>query len=373
MTEKTETVVIGGGQAGLSVGYHLQRLGRPFVIVEGRERIGDAWRARWDSLRLFTPARFDGLDGMPFPAARHSFPTKDEMADYLEAYAARFDLPVRTGSRVERVQRHGDGFLVSGGDLRIEADNVVVAMANFQQPRVPSFAGELDPSIRQLHSSAYRSTDQLADGALLVVGAGNSGAEIALETARTHTTFLSGRHPGHLPFRIESRTAKVLVPVVFRVVFHRVLTLDTPIGRRIRPKATTQGAPLIRVKPVDLDAAGVRRVPRVAGVRDGRPELADGRVVDVANVIWCTGFDPGFTWLDFPDCAPGEPKHERGVMPSVPGLYFVGLNFLYALSSLMIHGVGRDACRIAEIIAAGRRAGAQGPGPGRAAHASSRA
>jgi putative flavoprotein involved in K+ transport len=183
-----ETVIIGGGQAGLSVGYQLAKRGCSFVILEANGRIGDSWRKRWDSLRLFTPARYNGLEGWPFPADGWSFPTKDEMADYLEAYAARFDLPVRTGVRVEKLSREDDRFVIETQADVFEAENVVVAMADFQRPRVPEFAGDLDQDIVQLHSYEYRSPSQLRDGAVLVVGAGNSGAEISLELSRTHRT-----------------------------------------------------------------------------------------------------------------------------------------------------------------------------------------
>jgi putative flavoprotein involved in K+ transport len=350
-TSRVETVIVGGGQAGLSVGYHLKRLRRSFVILEGGARIGDVWRQRWDSLRLFTPARYNGLDGMPFPAPAWTFPTKDEMGDYLEAYAARFELPVHTRARATSVVRRGDGFIVTAGEQRIEADNVVVAMSNFQAPHVPPFAAEFDPAIVQLHSSAYRAPSQLREGGVLVVGAGNSGAEIGIETVRTHATWVSGRHPGHVPFRIGSPVARAILPVLFRLVFHRLLAVDTPLGRKVRPKLTTQGGPLIRVRPRDMAAAGIARVPRTVGARDGLPLLEDGRVLDVANVIWCTGFQPGFSWIHVPGCGPGEPAHRSGIMPEEPGLYFVGLHFLHAMSSVMIHGVGRDAQRIARHIA----------------------
>jgi putative flavoprotein involved in K+ transport len=353
--ERVQTVVIGGGQAGLSVGYHLTRHGIPFVILEANERIGDTWRRRWDSLRLFTPARFDGLDGMPFPAGAHDFPTKDEMGAYLEAYAERFALPVRTGVRVDRVARAGDRYLVSAGERHFEAEHVVVAMASFQAPRIPPFASALAPGIVQLHSRDYRRPSQLRPGAVLVVGAGNSGAEIAIELARAgRTVWLSGRGTGQVPFRVEGNAARyVLVPFLFRVVFHRVLTVDTPIGRKARPKIISAGGPLIRVKAQDLAAAGVRRVPRTAGAHGGLPVLADGRVLEVANVVWCTGFHPGFSWIDLPVLDPtGEPEHHRGLVPQEPGLSFVGLHFLYSMSSTMIHGVGRDAKRIADAIAA---------------------
>jgi putative flavoprotein involved in K+ transport len=350
--ERVETVVIGGGQAGLSVGYQLARRGCSFVILEANGRIGDSWRKRWDSLKLFTPARYNGLEGFPFPADGWSFTTKDEMADYLEAYAVRFELPVRTGVRVERLLRDGDRFVVETQEAVFKAENVVVAMADFQRPRVPEFAEELDKDIVQLHSYEYRNPSQLRDGAVLVVGAGNSGAEISLDLSSTHRTWMSGRDTGHMPFRIEGAASRLLLaPLALRFVFHRVLTVNNPIGRRARPKILSRGAPVIRVKPGDLTSAGVERVPRVIGVRDGLPLLEDDRTLDAANVIWCTGFHPGFSWIDLPIFGKEGPIHERGVVKSEPGLYFVGLEFLYAMSSVMVHGIGRDAEHIASHIA----------------------
>jgi putative flavoprotein involved in K+ transport len=353
-TERIQTVVIGGGQAGLSVGYYLAQRGLPFVILDANSRIGDVWRNRWDSLRLFTPARYDGLAGMPFPAPPHSFPTKDQMADYLEAYAARFDLPVRTGVRVDGLSRQGRRYIVTADARRFEAEHVVVAMAAYQLPKVPPFAPELDPGIVQLHSRDYRNATQLKDGGVLLVGAGNSGSEIAMEVSRGHRTWMSGRDTGHIPFRIDGLAARwFLQRFIFRFVFHRVLTVKTPMGRKARAKALSGGGPLIRVKPADLAAAGVERVPKVVGVRGGQPLLEDGRVLDVANVIWCTGFRPGLSWIHlrgFQD--DGLPRHQCGVAAGEPGLYFVGLPFTYAFSSMMIHGVSRDAERIVKVIEA---------------------
>jgi putative flavoprotein involved in K+ transport len=194
---------------------------------------------------------------------------------------------------------------------------------------------------------------------VLIVGAGNSGADIAMDVARSHRTWLSGRHPGNVPFHIEGRLARMILPLLFRVVFHRILTVDTPMGRRARPSIISKGGVLIRVKPADLVAAGVERTARVTGVRDGKPLLADGRVIDATNVIWCTGFHPGLSWIDLPKSvygADGEPVHERGIVPGEPGFYFVGLHFLYSFSSTMIHGVARDAERIADTIHARIRA-----------------
>jgi len=369
--ERINTVVIGGGQAGLSVGYHLQRRGVQFVILDASTRVGDAWRNRWDSLRVFTPARYSSLDGMPFPAPPYSFPTKDAMGDYLEAYARHFALPVRCGVRVERLSRVGDRFLVVARDQQFEADNVVVAMANYQRPRVPAFAKDLNPQIVQLHSLDYRNPAQLQPGGVLIVGAGNSGAEIALDVAREHQTWVAGRDTGHVPFRIDGLPARLLlIRLVLRVVFHRILTVRTPMGRKARAQMLHVGGTLVRTKPRDLMTAGIKRVPRVARIENGLPVLEDGQVLDVANVVWCTGFHPGFSWIDLPAFGPdGEPQHEEGVVASEPGLYFVGLHFLSAMSSVMIHGVGRDAARIADRISATRRNAdeARVPDPGAAA------
>jgi putative flavoprotein involved in K+ transport len=364
--EHVETVVIGGGQAGLSVGHHLARQERPFLILDANQRVGDAWRKRWDSLRLFTPARYNALAGMAFPAPAHSFPTKDEVADYLEAYATRFQLPVRTGVRVDRLLREDGRFVVTAGDRSWEADNAVVAMSTFQVPRVPPFATGLSPEIVQLHSAGYRNPSQLQEGGVLVVGAGNSGAEIALEVASRHPTWLAGKESGHVPFRIEGAAARyVFQPLLFRVVGHRVLTVDTPIGRKLRPRLLSHAAPLVRVKPRDLAAAAIQRVPRVIGVRNGHPLLADQQILEVANVIWCTGFGPDFSWIDLPVFGENqnEPTHHRGVVANQPGLYFVGLYFLYAMSSGFLPGVDRDAEHIVHTILAraGRTSGRPGP------------
>jgi putative flavoprotein involved in K+ transport len=359
--ESIQTIVIGGGQAGLSVGYHLARRGLPFVILDANARVGDSWRTRWDSLRLFTAAKWDGLDGLPFPAPKHSFPTKDAMADYLESYARYFRLPVRSGVRVDRLSRSGQRYVVTAGDRVFEADHVVVAMSSYQVPRVPQFGSQLHSNIVQIHSRDYKNPEQLREGDVLIVGAGNSGAEIAMDIASArarHRIWMSGRDTGAIPFRIDGRAGRLLLPIVFRLVFHRLLTIRTPLGRKVRSQAIHKGGPLIRTKWNHLLARGVTAVPKVAGVRDGLPLLEDGRVLDVGNVIWCSGFSPGFSWIDLPVLDEyGEPP-AGGVVPTEPGLYFVGLHFIYALSSTMIHGVGRDANRIAQVIASRVSAGA---------------
>ena len=349
--ERFDTIVIGGGQAGLAVGYYLRKHGRPFVILDSNERIGGSWRTRtWDSLRLFTPARYDGLPGWPFPAPGWSYPTARETADYLEAYAARFDLPVQLGMSVDRLTRDGERFVVECGERRFEAGDVVVATGFYGKPSVPDFAPQLDPRIVQMHSSEYRDPSQLRPGGVLLVGAGNSGADIAMEACATHRTWLSGRDKGQVPVKIESPSARFVLPVLWFIASH-VLTVRTPLGRKVRPHVLSEGAPRIRVKSKDLLAAGVESVAKTVGVRDGLPVLEDGRVMDVANVIWCTGFRQDFSWIDVPVFGEEtEPMHQRGIA-SHPGLYFIGLDFLYSFVSENVGGVGRDARHIAKHIA----------------------
>ncbi len=354
--EHVETVIIGGGQAGLAVGYHLKSQKRAFVILDGNDRVGDSWRKRWASLRLYSPASADGLPGMAFPAPANSHPTGPEMADFLESYATRFELPVQTGIRVDGLEKNGDGYVVTADDRRFGADNVVIATGVFQyeHPIVPEFASELDPAIRQLHSADYRGPAQLQPGPVLVVGAAHSGGDIAYEVARAgYSTVLSGRDTGEVPFDIEGRLAPFVFPLL-KFVATRVLTVSTPMGRKVKPEIRSHGGPLLRVKRADLEAAGVERVfDRTVGVEHGMPVLADGRVVEVANVIWCTGFRNDWDWIRFPVPREGDgyPAQKRGVVPSAPGLYFVGLPFLHSFSSMLIIGASRDGRRVAKHIA----------------------
>jgi putative flavoprotein involved in K+ transport len=357
MIEQVETIIVGGGQAGLAVGYHLTQLGRKFVILDAYQRTGDSWRTRWDSLQLFTPAYLNALPGLAFPGPQSRCSTKDEMADYLEAYAARFDLPVRRGLRVDTITKNADRLVVTADDQRFEADNVVLATGGYQAPNLPGFADELDADILQLHSSQYRRPSQLQEGDVLVVGAANSGAEIALEASATHRTWLSGRHPGSEPTRPGSRADRIFTPP-FWFYISRFASVTNPIGRRLRPRMLKMTLPLGRVKPKDLDAADVVRLPRTIAVRDGRPVMEDGRrIADVANIVWATGYRPAFdcVHLDVFD-QEGRPIHDRGISAE-PGLYFIGLFFLSSLASSLVGGVGRDAEHIARHIDARTRHG----------------
>lgn len=340
-----DTLVIGGGQTGLTVGHELARTRRTFVILDASDRVGDVWRNRWDSLVLFTPAGMFELPGMDFPADSEHYVTKDETADFLEKYARDQGLPVLSCTLVERLSEDDGLFLAETDKGTFRAHNVVVAMADHQKPKVPSFAGELDPSITQLHSSQYQNPGSLGSGPTLVVGMGNSGADIGLELAKSQEkTYISGKPSGVIPFRIESWFGRKIGVKLIRFFTTKVMTTSTPIGRMMRPKMLTKAQPVVRVKPKDLAAAGAERVPRVTSVRDGIPELADGRTLHVENVVWCTGYEPGFDWIDLPAFdEEGKPDQMRGIVESVPGLYFCGLYFQHSLWSETVVAMPQDA------------------------------
>jgi len=350
--ERYETVIVGGGQAGLSVGYHLKKQGRSFVVLDASDRIGDSWRRRWDSLRLYSPAFRDGLPGMPFPARKTTYPTKDAMGDYLEAYAERFALPVRSDTAVEALTKENGSYVATTGTTRFEADNVVIATGVFQKPYTPEFAAALDPGIVQLHSNDYRNPTQLQEGLVLVVGASHSGSDIAHEASGSHQVVLSGTDTGQIPVPIESRRGRIGFRLLVFVGTH-LLNVDTPVGRKMRPHIRHGGGPLLRYRRKDLRVAGVERVlARSVGVEGGLPVLADGRILDVRNVVWCTGFRPDFSWIHVPFEMgdDGYPVQYRGAVASSPGLYFAGLPFLHSFASMLVAGAARDAERIARHI-----------------------
>lgn len=339
-----DTIVIGGGQAGLAMGHHLAKRDLDFVILDAAERVGDSWRRRWDSLRLFTPARFSGLPGMAFPDLPAHLPDKDQVADYLERYAERFDLPVRANTRVTSLRRRDGELSLETTEGAFEARNVVVATGPFHRPRTPALAAELAPDIHQLHSSGYRSPFDLSPGPVLVVGAGNSGAQIALELSRFHDVTLAGVAIGGLP-----RT--ILGADVFRWLWpvFRHASGDRWLGRRLRERARA-GDPLIGITAADLAAHGIRRVGRVTEVRGGLP-IADGVAVQATTVVWATGYTPDYGFIELPVLdAEGRPRHERGVT-DVNGLYFLGLPFQHRQTSSLLGGVGDDAEHIANVIA----------------------
>ena len=356
--DSIETVVVGGGQSGLATSYHLKRLGLNHVVLDENERAGSAWRNRWPSLRLFTPGRYNSLPGMPYPGPARSLPGKDDIADYLESYAAHFDLPVRGGVKVDRIVGDDNRYLLESGDERISAENVVVATGAFHNPHIPDFARSLDSNIVQMHASDYRGPSQVPEGPVLVVGAGQSGAEIALDLAADHRVWLSGEDRGEEPGRPGSVTDRLIAPImVFAAT--KVLNVANPLGRKVRdhflypPRGIPRaGGTRKRIRDSEIEWVG-----RTTGTKDGRPQIEDGRVLDVASVIWCTGFRPDYAWIELPVFdSYGYPIHSRGVVESQPGLYFMGLLFQRTLSSALIMGVGKDAEYIAARIEARTRA-----------------
>jgi putative flavoprotein involved in K+ transport len=349
--ESFGTIVIGGGQAGLAAGYFLARARTNFIILDENPRTGASWRSRWDSLRLFTPSQFDGLPGFPFPQAPDTFPTKEDVAGYLEQYADRFHLPVRHGVKVDRLSRSGAAYRLSAGSSLFHARNVVVASGPYQIPYLPGFAAELDPAIQQVHSHAYRNPGQIPAKEILVVGAGNSGSEIALELGQAgKRVWLAGRDVGELPFTRPVARAFGGRPAWW--LMSRLLNVATPVGRRARAGALHHGIALGRPLRKELEAARIERTGRVSGLRSGQPQLEDGRLLNPGCVIWATGFRPDYRWIQLPVSGDdGYPLHRRGVVPAAPGLYFLGLTFQSAFKSSLLGGVGADAVYIAAQIA----------------------
>ena len=326
-----DVIVIGAGQAGLAAGYFLQRAGVRFTLLDGGDAVGDAWRHRWDSLRLFTPARYNALPGSAFPGEAYSLPGKDDVADYLAAYARRFQLPIRLRTRVTALRRGGRGFSLATSDGELHARAVIVATGANQRPYVPPFAPALDAHITQLHSSAYRRPSQLPEGTVLVVGAGNSGTQIAMELARSgREVLLAGRSPGALPRRVLGRDVyDWLWPTLMRA------TVDSCIGERLLRGRLFAGDPLVGIREAAIAAAGVKRVDRFDGTR-----LPAG----IAAIVWCTGFRPDYGWIEAPVLGlDGYPAHRRGIVRETPGLAFLGMRFMHRMGSALLGGVGEDA------------------------------
>jgi putative flavoprotein involved in K+ transport len=347
MSARREVVVVGGGQAGVAIGHFLTEQGRDFVILEAAAEPAATWRRRWDSLVLFTPVRNDALPGKPFPGDPDHYPTRDEVAAYLEDYAR--DLPVELNSRVTAVRQAGDGYVVEvDGRGAYEADQVVVATGPFQVPAIPEMANRLDPGVVQLHSSEYRNPDALPAGRTLVVGGGNTGFQIAEELAGSHEVHLAiGSRQMPLPQRIFGRD-------LFRYLEALGLmrkSVETRIGSRMRHRET-----LIGSSPRGIRRRGVRVHPRAVDAAGRQVTFSDGEQLPVDAVVWATGFHVDHSWINAPIFdASGLAQHRRGVTDAA-GLYFLGLQWQYTRGSALLGWVKEDARHIAEQIAARQRA-----------------
>ncbi|MDR6906341.1 putative flavoprotein involved in K+ transport [Agromyces sp. 3263] len=358
-TTAIDTAVIGAGAAGLTVGRHLAERGADFELFDEHARIGDSWRERYRSLRLFTPRPYLSLPGLRIDLGRFAYPTGAQLADYLERYASHFRLPVRTSARVVSLTRAGDGRLrleLAGGD-EVLASKVIVTTGAHRRPVTPGFAAALDPSIRQLHALDYQGPEQLADGPVLVVGAANSGTDVALEAARAgHAVTLAGRHPGHVPVDIDRPLGNLMTGIFIRRL--RNTTIDTERGRAVRAERAEHGVMLVRNSPKDLVRAGVVQVDRIDRVEAGRPVTADGTAMDAATVVWCTGSRPDLGWIGIEGVVDehGLPVEERGLASGCPGLGFVGMPFQYSVASETLMGMDRDATFVVEALLGGRAA-----------------
>ncbi len=355
LSDRFEVVVVGAGQAGLAIGYFLARQRRRFAILEAEGSVGAAWRRRWESLVLFTPRRYDALPGLAFPGDPDGYPTRDEVAVYLEQYAATFELPITFNSAVRSLTRKNGRFVVGLDDRQIVAGQVVVATGPFQVPNVPAVAAGLAPEVFQTHSIAYRKPSDLPEGRVLVVGGGNTGFQIAKE--------LSGTHPVHLA--VGSRQTPLPQRVLGRDLFWWLTklgllekTVDSRVGRRARDRDT-----LIGSSPRELRRRyGVGLKPRVVGASGRTVSFADGSGLEIDAVIWATGYRPDHSWIELPVLdSDGLLRHRRGVT-DVPGLYFLGLSWQHTRGSALLGWVKQDAAFIAAQLDAAAPLGGAGAG-----------
>jgi len=354
-TDDVEVAVIGAGQAGLAMGYLLKRQGHRFVIVERASEVAPAWRARWESLVLFTPRRYSALPELPFPGDPDGYATRDEVIAYLERYAETFQLPIELNSEVKKVERGDDGrFRLELDDRTITAEQVVVATGPFQTPFVPKLTERLAEDVFQTHAVGYRRPAEVPQGTVLVVGGGNTGFQIAKELSATHKVVLAvGSRQTPLPQRLLGRD------LFWWLTKARILdkSVETRLGQRLSTRETLIGSSARELKK----RVGVELKPRVVDADAYAFRFQDGSELQVNAVIWATGYRPDYSWIKlrvFGD--DGRLRHRRG-MTDVPGLYFLGLTWQYTRGSALIGWVRDDAEFIAEQIAAyqGSRASAR--------------
>jgi putative flavoprotein involved in K+ transport len=344
-----DVVVVGGSQAGLAMAWHLARQGRRFVVLEAGPEVGHVWRSRWDSLKLFTPAQYDALPGMAFPAPADTYPTKGPVVDYLQAYAAAFNLPVRLNAKATELRRLEDGsFQVHTADATYQARQVVVATGPFQVPFVPPVAAKLDASVTQMHSAEYRNPQALPEGPVLVVGGGNSGFQIAEELAATRTVDLSIATT--YPMLPQPLAGRDLFWWLTRLGLLRV-TVDSRPGQRMSRRDFVIGTNRRR-----LARAGVRLRPRLVDAEGRTVRFADHSLLeDVGVVVWATGYRPDYGWVQLPGVVrEGQVVHCRGVT-EVPGLFFLGLSWQHTRGSALLGFVNDDAAYLAEQLSSPNR------------------
>lgn len=334
------TIIIGAGHCGLAMAHELAVRGQDFLMLEAGNAPGNSWSSRWESLELFTPAAHDGLPGRKFPARRGAYPTAGAVSDYLQSYAAAFDLPIQTSTTASRLEIGPEGeFGVQTNRGAFTARRVIVATGVHQLPKIPALAKQISADTNQLHSSEYRNPAQIPEGPVAVVGFGTSGAQIACELAPSHQVTICGRPTSHVPEALIR-----YAPALYWLLVHRLLTRSTPAGRKVAQKIFTRGAPLIRVSTQDVESAGVASVGRVESVHDGVMVARDGTSIEASTVIWATGYRPDYSWIEgLGTDELGYPFHSRGVSTDVPGLGFLGIPFQYGLTSGIIGGAGRDA------------------------------
>lgn len=344
-----DVLVIGAGQAGLATGFWLQRLapGLSVMLAEAAPAVGQTWRDRWDSLVLFTPRAYSALPGLPFPDGPTGSPTRLEMADYLQAYAEHFALPVRLGMRVEQVRAAAGGFAVLTSQGPLTARHVVVANGPFHDPYVPAATVALGPGVRQLHSYDYHRPADAPGPRVAVVGGGNSAAQLALELLGSRqVTWVTPGPPWFVPDHILGITSYWWMKRL------GILSADADgrVSRYVRRRGDAVFGRQL-VGPIERGELAVRSSPVVGGTA-GALLLEDGSDVPVDTVLWCTGFHSRYDWLDVPGAlgSSGAPEHTRGASP-VAGLHWMGLPWQRALDSSIVHGVDADARRCVERIA----------------------